>query len=79
MVRIALSFFASMILLYVESQIVIQWMGYQNGITFDNYQGLLVVCVLNFFLSFSVLTHITPWFLRVNHMETEEDEETSAS
>lgn len=80
MVRIALSFFASIILLYVESSIVIQWMGYTNGISFDNYHGLLMVCILNFFLSFSILTHLTPWFLRINRMEEmEEEEERPAS
>lgn len=75
MVRIALSVFASIILLYIESSIVIEWMGYTNGITFHNYHGLLMVCILNFFLSFSILTHLMPWFLRINRMEEAEDEE----
>ncbi|WP_438446016.1 hypothetical protein [Gorillibacterium sp. sgz5001074] len=80
MVRIALSFFASIILLYVESSIVIKWMGYSTGITYDNYHGLLMVCVLNFFLSFSIFTQLMPWFLRINRMdESDEEEETPSS
>lgn len=79
MVRIALSCIASFVLLYLESLIVMKVFDYSNGITFEDYHGLLIVLVLNFFLTFSVLTHLTPWFMRMNDMMMEEDEETSAS
>jgi hypothetical protein len=76
MIRIALSFMSTFILLYLESLIVIKVFQYENGITFDNYNGLWVVLILNFFLTFSILTHLTPWFMRMNQMEMDEDEET---
>lgn len=79
MIRIALSFIASFVLFYLESLIVMKVFDYPNGITFAEYKGLFIVFVLNFFLAFSILTQMTPWFIRVNRMEPEEDEEASAS
>ena len=74
MVRISLSFVASFLLLYLESLIVMKWAGYGSGIHFADYNGLIVVFALNFFLAFAVLTHITPWFTRMNRIQAEEDE-----
>lgn len=73
MVRISISLIASLILLYVESLIVIKVFHYENGIYFGNYQQLMVVCILNFFLVFSILTQLMPWFIRINRLEMDEE------
>ncbi|MDF2923751.1 MAG: hypothetical protein K0R57_2665 [Paenibacillaceae bacterium] len=77
MVRIALSFVASFLLFYLESLIVIRWSGYEAGIHFADYSSLFVVFALNFFLAFSILTHLTPWFTRMSHISTDEDESST--
>lgn len=73
MIRFSISFIASFILLYLESLIVMQAFHYENGIYFANYHHLTVVLVLNFFLVFSILTHIKPWLTRVYRLELEEE------
>jgi hypothetical protein len=79
MIRISLSFVSSFLLFYLESAIVMQLSGFEQGIHFADYNGLAVVFVLNFFLSFAVLTQLTPWFMKVNGIPTEEDETSAPS
>ena len=73
MLRIAISFVASFVLLLLQGMIVIKWFGYTNGIQFERIDWLISLCAINFFLSFSILTQIKPWFIRINKLETEED------
>lgn len=74
MIRVCLSFFASLVLFYAESLIVMNWAGFENGIHFADYKGLVVVLAMNFFLAFSIFTQIAPWFMKVNHIPADEDE-----
>lgn len=79
MIRVSLSFLASFLMFYVESVIVMKWSGFKSGIYFADYNGLIVVFVLNFFLAFSIFTQLTPWFMKINNIQTEEDETTTSS
>lgn len=80
MLRIAISFIASFFLLYIESVIVMEVFGYTNGIQFNDYSGLVTVMALNFFLIFSIMTQLTPWFMQLNSIDPDEEEnETSTA
>lgn len=79
MIRTALSFLASFVLFYMESLVVMKLEGYPNGIYFTDYKGVAVVFALNFILAFCLLTQLTPWFMRINNLSTEDDETTASS
>jgi hypothetical protein len=74
MIRAGMSFIFCFVLFYIQSVIVMKLSGYEQGIYFENYGYVAVVCCVNFFLIFSILTQIKPWFLRLNQMNTEEFE-----
>jgi hypothetical protein len=73
MVRFSLSFLLSFVLFYVQCLIVMKLFDYDRGIYFDNYYYVFVVCVINFFLMYSILSQISPWLIKVNNIAAEEE------
>jgi len=73
MVRIGFSFVGSLILFYIQSLIVMKWFHYQT-IRFESALQVAIVCIVNFFLVFSIVTQITPWFIKLKMIETEIEE-----
>ena len=73
MVRVSLSFLLSFVLFYVQCLIVMEVFHYENGIRFDNYVHVGIVCIVNFFLALAILTQLTPWFMRVSKVQLEEE------
>jgi hypothetical protein len=63
MIRSATAFLASFVLVYLQSIIVMKINGY-SSIHFDNMLHLTIVWIVNFFLSFSILTHLKPWLIK---------------
>jgi hypothetical protein len=72
-VRIGMSFILSFVLFYVQCLIVMEVFHYENGIRFDNYAHVGIVCLVNFFLVLAIMTQLTPWFMRVSKMKLEEE------
>ncbi|MEH7384469.1 hypothetical protein V7147_03495 [Bacillus sp. JJ1521] len=60
MIRTGVAAFLSVFLLLFEGFIVIKLKGY-TGIYFGDLQLLVGVLAMNFFFSFSILTHIKFW------------------
>jgi hypothetical protein len=73
MVRIGFSFVGSLILFYIQSLIVMKWFHYQT-IRFESALQVAIVCIVNFFLVFSIVTQVTPWFIKLKMIETEIEE-----
>lgn len=60
MIRIAISFAGGVVLVFIEAYIVILLKGY-SGIDFGGITPFMNVWAMNFFLLFSVCTHIKLW------------------
>jgi hypothetical protein len=74
MLRFCISFLAAFALLYVQSLIVMRMNGYST-IHFDNMLQLTVIWIVNFCLSFAIITHIQPWLEKTRIIpETVEEE-----
>jgi uncharacterized protein (DUF983 family) len=73
MIRFATSFLASFVLVYIQSVIVMKWNGY-SSIQFDNMLHLTIVWIMNFFLSFSILTHLKPWLIKTQGVQESMEE-----
>lgn len=74
MIRFAASFVLSFVLIYIQSVIVMKLNGYTE-IHFGNLTQLTIVYIVNFFLVFSILTHIQPWIVRTQSMKQDMAEE----
>ncbi|MDF1507922.1 hypothetical protein PZE06_06960 [Robertmurraya sp. DFI.2.37] len=60
MIKIAFSFAGGFILVFLEAYIVLIFKGY-HSIDFGGMQPFLNVWIMNFFLLFSIFTHIEMW------------------
>lgn len=74
MIRFAASFVLGFVLIYAQSLIVMKLNGYAS-IHFPNLLQLTIVYVVNFFLSFAILTHIKPWVARTQKVGQDVAEE----
>ncbi|MFS0862537.1 hypothetical protein [Fredinandcohnia sp. 179-A 10B2 NHS] len=70
MIRTGAAAFLSVFLLIIEGFIVMKIKNY-TAIQFDNMPLLLSVLAMNFFLAFSILTHIKMWMDNKSVDETE--------
>lgn len=61
MIRTALSAIMGLVLIFIQSMIVMKMNSYES-IHFPNLMHVLIVWILNFFLVFSILSHMKPWF-----------------
>ncbi|MEQ6378463.1 hypothetical protein RZN25_16750 [Bacillaceae bacterium S4-13-56] len=61
MIRTAVSLISSVIFFMVQVAIVANMKGYEV-LYFDNYTLTISVLAMNFFLSFTILSHIKQWY-----------------
>jgi uncharacterized protein (DUF983 family) len=73
MMRFAASMILSVVLFFIQAEIVM-WVNNYSAIQFMNVYYVFMVCIVNFFISFSLLSQLKPWLIQKNWIKEVEEE-----